>query len=139
MSDQGLTDEEIRELGYERPSRGWVLREHAEEHRQTGLTKGQWRRFSFVTARGWVALPEYGSATFGLATCLGKMMNREGTFDRVRSMGDAPGRAARYPGADVAEVCRQLDRGGHGPSLSEPAPRHRNPVLRTPTGRLPGL
>ena len=80
----GLTDEEIRELGYERTSRGWMLRENAEEHRETGLTKGQWRRFSSLTVRGLVVLPDSGWRAFLLATSLGKMMTKEGTFERLR-------------------------------------------------------
>ena len=88
MSDY-LADSEIAELGYVRTPKGWAPLDVAEEHRQTGLTRGQWRRFSFVTARGWVALPESGSKAFALATCLGKMMTKQGTFDRLRSFGDA--------------------------------------------------
>jgi hypothetical protein len=84
-----LSDSEIAEIGYERTPTGWAPLDVAEEHRQTGLTRGQWRRFSFVTARGWVALPESGSKAFALATCLGKMMTKQGTFDRLRSVGDA--------------------------------------------------
>jgi hypothetical protein len=85
----GLTAREIQELGYERTPKGWAPLEVAEEHRQTGLTRAQWQRFSFVTARGWAALPESGLKTFALAACLGKMMTKEGTFDRLRNVGDA--------------------------------------------------
>jgi hypothetical protein len=85
----GLTDEEVRELGFEGTPKGWVPLEVAEEHRQTGLTRGQWQRFSFVTARGCAVLPDAGLKTFALATSLGKMMTKQATFDRVRNVGDA--------------------------------------------------
>jgi hypothetical protein len=85
----GLTDEEVRELGFESTPKGWVPLEAAEEHRRTGMTAKQWRRFSFVTVRGQEALPDAGYKTFILASSLGKMMNRDGTFDRIKNADDA--------------------------------------------------
>jgi hypothetical protein len=108
----GITDAEIRALGFERTPKGWVPLDVAEEHRETGLTAGQWRRFSFVTARGWAALPDSGLRAFAVAACLGKIMTKDGTFDRIRNLGDAlcvvvrPGardRVRRLLGANDAE------------------------------------
>jgi hypothetical protein len=80
-----LTDDQVRELmGHEPTPRGWTPLEVAEEHRATGLTAGQWRRFAFITTRGWAALPDAGCKTFALAACLGKMLNRNGTYERIR-------------------------------------------------------
>ncbi|HEX5911630.1 MAG TPA: hypothetical protein VFY54_00730 [Rubrobacter sp.] len=87
--EQVMTDDEVREIGFESTRKGWVPFEVAKEHRQTGLTPGQWRRFSFVTARGYAALPDAGLRAFDLAACLGKMMTKEGTFDRIRNVSDS--------------------------------------------------
>ena len=89
IAENAVTDAEIRRLGFEPTPKGWVPLDAAEEHRETGLTPRQWRRFSFVTARGWAALPESGLRAFAVAACLGKMMNKVGTFDRIRNVGDA--------------------------------------------------
>jgi hypothetical protein len=84
-----LTDQEIADLGYERTSRAWVPVEAAAEHRRTGLTPKQWRRFTFVTARGWHALPEWSARTYALAACLGKIMNVDKSFTRIRHRDEA--------------------------------------------------
>jgi hypothetical protein len=85
-----LTDDAVREIGYERTSKGWVPVEAAEEHERTGVTAKQWRRFSSVTARGWAALPAAGPSfkCFALASSLGKIMNKAGTFGPARNAAD---------------------------------------------------
>jgi hypothetical protein len=85
-----LSDDQVRRLmGHEPTPHGWVPIEVAEEHERTGLSAKQWRRFSFVTTRGWVALPDRTARLFGLAACGGKMLNVDGTFARIRHADEA--------------------------------------------------
>src|SRR3972149_4084203 len=86
---EAASDAEVRELGFEPPPRGWRRVGVAEELEATGLTPGECRRWAMISVRGWAALPARRACTFAVAASLGKIMRKDGSFNRISNARDA--------------------------------------------------
>jgi len=84
VTTTGLSVEEIHELGFKRTARGWLPLDAIQD----GLTKQQWKRWSYVSLKGTLAIPPGALRAFEVAVRLGKIMREDRTFDPIRNAGD---------------------------------------------------
>ena len=85
-----MTDEEVRELGYERTSRGWVrIPKGRTEGQQLSILEG--RRFDPTGVAVKLLFPESFARTHAVTAALGREKRKDGTYAALRNGKDGVG------------------------------------------------